>query len=168
MAALETIRTKFGIGASLIIAFGLLLFLVNPSDIIQTIQSASSKYDVGKINGKSISYTDFDQLVKQNSDVNQMLTGVSTSSEEAQNQMREQTWQDLVSEYLVIPTIQKAGINVGQQEQVDLLVGENISPVLLSSGLFRDENGEFSPSMVRDFWELASDDENPQYRQIRD
>ena len=63
MAALETIRTKFGIGASLIIAFGLLLFLVNPSDIIQTIQSASSKYDVGKINGKSISYTDFDQLV---------------------------------------------------------------------------------------------------------
>ena len=64
MAALETIRTKFGIGASLIIAFGLLLFLVNPSDIIQTFQSASTKYDVGKINGKRITYTDFEQEVK--------------------------------------------------------------------------------------------------------
>ena len=167
MAALETIRTKFGIGASLIIAFGLLLFLVNPSDIIQTIQSASSKYDVGKINGKSISYTDFDQLVKQNADVTQMLTGVSTSSEDAQRQMREQTWQNLVQEYLVIPTIQKAGINVGQQEQIDLFVGENVSPVIVNSGLFRDENGNVSSAMVRDFMELASSDENPQYRQIR-
>ena len=167
MAALETIRTKFGIGASLIIAFGLLLFLVNPSDIIQTIQSASSRYDVGKINGKSISYTDFDQLVKQNADVNQMLTGVSTSSEEAQKQMREQTWQNLIQEYLIIPTIQKAGINVGQQEQIDLFVGENISPVIVSSGLFRDENGNVSPALVRDFMEASSSDQNPQYLQIR-
>ena len=39
MAALETIRQKFGIGATIIIAFGLLLFLVNPADIIQTIQN---------------------------------------------------------------------------------------------------------------------------------
>jgi len=167
MAALETIRTKFGIGASLIIAFGLLLFLVNPSDIIQTIQSASSKYDVGKINGKSISYTDFEQLVKQNSDVNSMLTGVSTSSEEAQRQMRDQTWQNLLQDYLIVPTIQKAGINVGQQEQIDLFVGDNISPVILNSGLFRDENGNFSTAMVRDFLETAADDQNPQYRQIR-
>ena len=167
MAALETIRTKFGIGVSLIIAFGLLLFLVNPSDIIQTIQSASSRYDVGKINGKSISYTDFDQLVKQNADVNQMLTGVSTSSEEAQKQMREQTWQNLIQEYLIIPTIQKAGINVGQQEQIDLFVGDNISPVIVSSGLFRDENGNVSPALVRDFMEAASSDQNPRYIQIR-
>ena len=168
MAALETIRTKFGIGASLIIAFGLLLFLVNPSDIIQTIQSTSSKYDVGKINGKSISYQDFDQLVKQNSDINQMLTGVSTSSEDVQKQMREQTWSNLVHEYLVVPTVRKAGINVGQQEQVDLMIGDNISPVITSSGLFRDEEGNVSPSLVRDFMELASSEDNPQYRQIRD
>ena len=84
MAALETIRTKFGIGASLIIAFGLLLFLVNPSDIIQTIQSASTKYDVGKINGKRITYTDFEQEVKQNGQVMEMLSGQSASSEQAQ------------------------------------------------------------------------------------
>ncbi len=167
MAALETIRTKFGIGASLIIAFGLLLFLVNPSDIIQAIQSASSKYDVGKINGKSVSYTDFDQLVKQQSDINQMLTGASTSSEEAQRQMREQTWQSLIQDYLVIPTIRKAGINVGQQEQIDLFVGDNISPVILNSGLFRDEEGNVSSALVRDFMENASEEQNPQLLQIR-
>ncbi len=167
MAALETIRTKFGIGASIIIAIGLLLFLVNPSDIIQAIQSTSSKYDVGKINGKSVSYTDFDQLVKQYSDVNSLLTGASTTSEDAQSQMRDLAWQNLIQDYLVVPTIQKAGINVGQQEQIDLFVGENPSPVIASSGLFRDENGNVSPSLVRDFMEAAASDQNPQVLQVR-
>jgi peptidyl-prolyl cis-trans isomerase D len=160
MAALETIRTKFGIGASLIIAFGLLLFLVNPSDIIQTIQSASTKYDVGKINGKRITYTDFEQEVKENAQVREMLTGQSASSEQAQKQVRDMTWQELVERYQIIPAIQKAGIRVGQAEEIDMFVGENLSPIVASSGMFMDENGEFSPERVRDFMEQTSEDYN--------
>ena len=159
MAALETIRTKFGIGASLIIAFGLLLFLVNPSDIIQTFQSASTKYDVGKINGKRITYTDFDQKVKEFSEVREMLTGTSASSEEIQRQTRESAWQNLVDEYLVIPTIESAGIRVGKEEQMDMWVGENISSILLSMGIFADENGNYSTAAVHQFLENASADE---------
>ena len=160
MAALETIRTKFGIGASLIIAFGLLLFLVNPSDIIQTIQSASTKYDVGNINGKRITYQDFDQEVKKFSEVREMLTGTSASSEEAQRQTRETAWQSLVDEYLMVPTIEKAGVRVGQQEQTDLFIGDNPSPVLVSLGIFNDENGNYSNSSVRSFLENVASDES--------
>ena len=167
MAALETIRTKFGIGASLIIAFGLLLFLVNPSDIIQTIQSASTKYDVGNINGKRITYTDFDQKVKEFSEVREMLTGSSASSEEAQRQTRETAWQNLVDEYLVIPTIEKAGVRVGQQEQTDLFIGETPSPVLASLGIFNDENGNYSTSAVRDFMDNVAADESGRGRLLR-
>jgi len=168
MAALETIRTKFGIGASLIIAFGLLLFLVNPSDIIQTINTASSKFDVGKINGKSISYTDFDQEVKKLTDVREMITGSSASSEQAQRQTRESAWQNLIQEYLVIPTIQKAGVRVGKQEEVDMFIGENISPVVSSMRFFMDENGNFSADKVREFMEEASADESGRVVLLRD
>ena len=160
MAALETIRTKFGIGASLIIAFGLLLFLVNPSDIIQTIQSASSKYDVGKINGKSISYQDFEQEVREFGEIREMLTGQSASSEQAQTETRNMAWNNLVDRNLVIPTIEKAGIRVGQQEQIDLFIGEQTSPVLTAMGIFNDENGNFSQSAVRDFMENVQSDES--------
>ena len=160
MAALETIRTKFGIGASLIIAFGLLLFLVNPSDIIQTIQSTSSKYDVGKINGKSVSYQDFEQEVKQFSDVREMLTGQSASSEQAQKQTREMAWNNLVDRYLVIPTIEKAGIRVGKQEQVDLFLGNESSPVMAGMGMFMDEDGIFSATRVQEFLEEVASDES--------
>ena len=167
MAALETIRTKFGIGASIIIAFGLLLFLVNPSDIIQTIQSASTKYDVGKINGKRISYTDFEQEAKKMADVREMMTGTSASSEQAQRQNREIAWQNLVQEHLVLPTIRKAGINVGQQEEVDLFIGDNPSPIVASSGLFYDQDGNFSKELVHDFIEQANADESGRMLLIR-
>ena len=159
MAALETIRQKFGIGASIIIALGLLLFLVNPSDIIQAVQSASSKYDVGKINGKSVSYTDFDQQVKKFSEISEMMTGTSASSEQQQKQIRDAAWQDLVDRYLFIPTAEAAGIHVGEEEIKDLTYGESVSPVIASNGMFVDEEGNFSIDRLRDFVQQVSDDE---------
>jgi peptidyl-prolyl cis-trans isomerase D len=166
MAALETIRTKFGIGASLIIAFGLLLFLVNPSDIIQTVQSTSSKNDVGKINGKAISYLQFDNEVRHMDEVRKMVSGTSSTSDEDQTNLRNMTWQSLVDRYLVVPTIQEAGIRVGQQEQESMFVGDNISPIASSFYGFYDENGSYSVDRVREFVEAAESSES--YRMIRD
>ena len=166
MAALETIRTKFGIGASLIIAFGLLLFLVNPSDIIQTVQSTSSKNDVGKINGKAISYLQFDNEVRHMDEVRKMVSGTSSTSDEDQTNLRNMTWQSLVDRYLVVPTIEEAGIRVGQQEQENMFVGDNISPIASSFYGFYDENGSYSVDRVREFVENAESSES--YRMIRD
>ncbi len=166
MAALETIRTKFGIGASLIIAFGLLLFLVNPSDIIQTIQSTSSKNDVGKVNGKSVSYLQFENEYRQLDEVRKMISGASTNSEEDQKQLRDMTWQNFINDNLVIPTIEKAGVRVGNQEQTDLFVGDNLSPVVSSFPAFYDQDGNFSVERVSELMEAAESSES--YRLIRD
>ena len=166
MAALETIRTKFGIGASLIIAFGLLLFLVNPSDIIQTIQSTSSKNDVGKINGKSVSYLQFDSEVRQLEEVRKIMSGTNASSEEEQTQIREMAWQNLVDRYLVTPTMEKAGIRVGQQEQIDMFVGSTPSAVASGFAGFYDEQGNYSSARVSEFMEMAESNES--YRLVRD
>lgn len=166
MAALETIRTKFGIGASLIIAFGLLLFLVNPSDIIQTVQSTSSKNDVGKINGKAISYVQFDSESRHLDEVRKMISGSSSTSDEDQTNLRNMTWQSLVDRYLVVPTMQSAGIRVGQQEQENMFVGDALSPLATSFYGFYDENGNYSVDRVREFMEAAETSET--YRMIRD
>jgi peptidyl-prolyl cis-trans isomerase D len=166
MAALETIRTKFGIGASLIIAFGLLLFLVNPSDIIQTVQSTSSKNDVGKINGKAISYLQFDSETRQLDEVRKMITGTSSTSDEDQTNLRNMTWQSLVDRYLVVPTIESAGIRVGRQEQENMFVGDNLSPIASSFYGFYDEDGNYSVDRVRELVEGAETSET--YRMIRD
>ena len=55
MAALEKIRSKFGLAVSILIALALLSFIIDPGTLQTAINSMSTKYDVGKIDGKRIS-----------------------------------------------------------------------------------------------------------------
>ena len=157
MAVLEKLR-GWGIVLSILVALPLLLFIIDPSQIIQTVQSVSSKYDVGKIAGKSISYTDFQQEVDHFTRVNEMLTGNTSTSEQQQKQVRDAVWQRLIDENLFIKNAKAAGITVGKNEIIDLTNGENVSPVI--SSLFTDENGMFSSERLVDFLQNVDVDEN--------
>ena len=158
MAVLEKLR-GWGIVLSILVALPLLLFIIDPSQIIQTVQSVSSKYDVGKIGGKSVSYTDFQAEVDRMSRISEMLSGNTSSSEQQQQQIRDAVWQHLVDENLFIKNCNAAGINVGKDEIMDLTNGENVSPVIAS--LFVDENGAFSNERLVAFLQNVEDgDEN--------
>ncbi len=158
MAVLEKLR-GWGIVLSILVALPLLLFIIDPSQIIQTVQSVSSKYDVGKINGKSVSYTDFQEQVDKYSRINEMLSGTSSTSEQQQKQVRDAVWQRLIDENLFIKNANAAGIYVGKAELKDLVSGENISPVVAS--LFMDANGNFSSESLAGFLQSVEDgDEN--------
>ena len=54
MAVLEKLRVKFGMAVSIIIAIGLLSFIIDPNELISAFNGMSSKYDVGEINGNSV------------------------------------------------------------------------------------------------------------------
>ena len=158
MAVLEKLR-GWGIVLSILVALPLLLFIIDPSQIIPTVQSVSSKYDVGKINGKSVSYTDFQEQVDKYSRINEMLSGSSSSSEQQHKQVRDAVWQRLIDENLFIKNANAAGIYVGKAELKDLVSGENISPVIAS--LFMDGNGNFSSESLTGFLQSVEDgDEN--------
>lgn len=158
MAVLEKLR-GWGIVLSILVALPLLLFIIDPSQIIQTVQSVSSKYDVGKIGGKSVSYTDFQAEVDRMSRISEMLSGNTSSSEQQQQQIRDAVWKHLVEENLFIKNCNAAGINVGKDEIMDLTNGENVSPVIAS--LFVDENGAFSNERLVAFLQNVEDgDEN--------
>ena len=158
MAVLEKLR-GWGIFLSILVALPLLLFIIDPSQIIQTVQSVSSRYDVGKIAGKSVSYADFQQAVEQYSRISEQLSGNSASSEQQQQQIRNAVWQNFVDKNLFIKNAQAAGLNVGKAELLDLTNGEHVSPVIAS--IFVDQNGNFSDAQLRAFLENVADgDEN--------
>ena len=158
MAVLEKLR-GWGIVLSILVALPLLLFIIDPSQIIQTVQSVSSKYDVGKIGKKSVSYTDFQAEVDRFSRINELMSGNTSSSEQQQKQIRDAVWQRLVEENLFVKNAQAAGINVGKDEIMDLTNGENVSPVMAS--LFVDENGVFSNDQLVSFLQNVEEgDEN--------
>jgi len=159
MAVLEKIRVKFGIAASIIIAIGLLSFIIDPSQLESAFNSMSSKYDVGVINGKSISQSDFAADVEKYTTLNEMMTGSTAQTEQQQQQIRDAAWQSLIDKYLFVKTARSAGINVGDAEIVDLTSGDMISPMIAQNPAFADEKGVFSKEKFAQFVKNAKSDE---------
>ena len=158
MAVLETIRVKFGIVITVLIAVALLSFIIDPTTL-QSVSSSSSKYDVGEIDGKSISYVDFQADVDRFTTINEITTGSSVQNEQQQISIRNAAWQSLIDKYLFIKNAEKAGIHVGEEEMVALISGEIDSPVFTQNPAFFDENGMFSKAMLLEFVNYIESDQ---------
>ena len=151
MAALETIRVKFGVVITVLIAVALLSFIIDPTTLQSVSSSMSSKYDVGEIDGKSISYVDYQADVEKFTTINEIMSGSSAQNEQQQTAIRNAAWQSLVDKYLFVKNAEKAGIYVGKEEMNDIVAGNILSPVFTQNPAFFDENGNFSPALVSDF-----------------
>ena len=159
MAVLETIRVKFGIVITVLIAVALLSFIIDPTTLQSVSSSMSSKYDVGNIDGKAISYNDFQAEVDKFTTINEITTGSSAKNEEQQIAIRNAAWQSLIDQYLFIKNAKKAGLNVGTEEMVAMMSGEMDSPVFTQNATFFDESGNFSKQRLLEFVDYVSSDE---------
>ena len=151
MAVLEKIRVKLGVLITVLIAVALLSFIIDPGTLETTLSYFSSKYDVGKIDGKKVRYNEFQKEVDYYTNIYTLTTGSQSVSEEAMQAINESAWQNLISEWYVVPQIQKAGIRVGDDELVDLSQGKEISPILQQDPVFLDASGKFSRTKLLDF-----------------
>lgn len=159
MAILQKTREKAGMAVSIIIALALLSFIIDPQTLETAFNAMSSRNDVGVINGKTISYLDFQQDVDKFTTINEMVTGSSAQSEQQQEQVRNAAWQSLLDRYLFVKNAKAAGIRVGEEEMKNLLAGDMISPVVSQNPAFMDENGNFSKDALQNLINNISQDQ---------
>ena len=159
MAILQKTREKAGMAVSIIIALALLSFIIDPQTLETAFNAMSSRNDVGVINGKTISYLDFQQDVDKFTTINEMVTGSSAQSEQQQEQVRNAAWQSLLDRYLFVKNAKAAGIRVGEEEMKDLLAGDMVSPVVSQNPAFMDENGNFSKDALQNLINNISQDQ---------
>ena len=168
MAALEKIRSKFGLAVSIVIALALLSFIIDPGTLQTAINSMSTKYDVGKIDGKRISYTDFQENVEKFTSINEIISGSSAQNDQVQKNIRDAAWQDMVDKYLFIKNAKAAGIKVGEDELLSLVSSSNPSNILAQNPLFMDDSGNYSEEVLRQFLTFIESDQDGRYRQYWD
>jgi peptidyl-prolyl cis-trans isomerase D len=161
MAVLEKMRKRMGVFISIVIAIALLAFIVNPEDLQRVAAMFSSKYDVGKIAGKSINQQEFSKRVDYYNGIAK-LTGQTGSSEEENERANNEAWNSFVADNVLIPACEKAGIKIGESEIEDMCGGVDISPVLRSEAAFMDDNGLFSKDQFQHFIESIDGDETGQ------
>lgn len=149
MAVLEKIRVRLGALITVLIAIALLSFIIDPGTLETTLSYFSSKYDVGKIDGKKVRYNDFQKEVDYYTNIYNITTGSQSVSESTMQAINESAWQSLLTRMYIIPQMQKGGLIVGDDEILDLTQGQEVSPVL--AGIFVDESGNFSRERLVEF-----------------
>lgn len=166
MAVLEKIRVKFGILISVVIALALLSFIIDPNTISQVASSMSSKYRVGKINGNSVSYQDFDNELNYQNRIFEYMYRRNANTDQEMEYVRNMAWKTFVDRYMFLANARKAGIQVGESELVDLTSGDLVSPLI--SQIFVDETGAFSKDMLSNYLQSMQYDQSGQARMFWD
>ena len=166
MAVLEKIRVKFGILISVVIALALLSFIIDPNTISQVASSMSEKYRVGKIDGNSVSYQDFENELNYQNRIFEYMYRRNANTDQEMDYVRNMAWKSFVDRYMFLVNAKKAGIQVGKDELASLLSGDMVSPLV--SQIFVDETGAFSTEMLDNYIKNMQYDQSGQTRMFWD
>ena len=159
MAVLQTLREKAGPLVAIVIGVSLLLFVVSDffgSNNAQR-RKASKYYQLAMIDGEAISYQDFETRVQDLVEIYKM-SGTSEVNDEMMQSLREQVWQQMLSEELMNQTYKKTGLGVSPDEVEMLVFGDNPHPIVRQ--LFSDPStGAFNSSFLVNFLKATETDE---------
>ncbi len=152
MATLNTLRTRFGVVLSAVIAFALLAFIFS---LKSEMGFSGNDPVVAEIGGQSVTYTDYQ------SEYNNILTqsGLTEINDQQSEQLFAATWQALVSKYLFEPSFEELGLQVCDEERMAIIRGEIPTQAFYSA--FADPaTGAYNIEAVNSF--LLTSKGNPQ------
>lgn len=123
MASLNTLRTKFGIVLSIIIALALLAFILS----LKTEMGFSGNDPrVGVIDGEKINYSEYYDQYEQI----KAQSGAQENDEQQAAMLANATWQSLISKYVMTPGFERLGLRVTEPERMAMISGEQPSQTL--------------------------------------
>jgi peptidyl-prolyl cis-trans isomerase D len=160
MAILQNLREKAGPLVAIVIGLSLLLFVVSDFFGNNTAQRrrADKYYQLANIDGETVSYQDFETRVQDLVDIYKM-SGSTEVNDEMMQSLREQVWQQLLSEKLMGKTYKQTGLGVSPDEVEMLVFGDNPHPIVRQ--LFTDPStGAFNESFLVNFLKATETDES--------
>ena len=159
MAILQTLREKAGPLVAIVIGVSLLLFVVSDFFGNNTAQrrKADKYYQLADIDGEEVSYQDFEARLQDLVEIYKM-SGTSEVNEEMMESLREQVWQQMLSEKLMDKTYRQTGLGVSPDEVEMLVFGDDPHPIVRQ--LFSDPaSGAFNSSFLVNFLKATETDE---------
>ena len=157
MFSLNTLRTKFGIVLSVVIALALLAFIFS---LRYEMGFGGNDPKVGEINGDKILYSEYYneyEVTKNNNG------GAEAYDEAADERFSSSAWQSLIAKHALIPGFQKMGVAVSEAERLSMLSGEHTSSVFFSA-FGNPMTGEYDVKALSEF--LAQSEGNLQMQQL--
>ena len=156
MAGLNTLRTKGGLFLTIFIGGALLMFIISLA--FENGGMGGQDPKVAEINGEKITYTHYQDTFDAVQNNLSTMSGQDYSSSEAQEAVHNVAWQQLLNQYAIQPGFEKMGINVTDEERIELISGQDVSPIIVSA-FTNPQTGMFSPEEVVNFLNAAAADQ---------
>lgn len=156
MAGLNTLRTKGGLFLTIFIGGALLMFIISLA--FENGGMGGQDPKVAEINGEKITYTHYQDTFDAVQNNLSTMSGQDYSSSEAQDAVHNVTWQQLLNQYAIEPGFAKMGINVSDEERIELISGQYVSPIIVSA-FTNPQTGMFSPEEVVNYLNAAAADQ---------
>lgn len=146
MALINKIRERSGLAVG-VIAVSLILFIVG-SDLLggRGLLFGGNDQTVGKIDGQSIDYQEFNAKVDELRTQYEQQTG-RAPAEQDMTQIREQAWNQFVFSIAYQKEFDKLGLKVTPDELVDMVQGANISPSVRQA-FTNPQTGQFDKAQI--------------------
>lgn len=149
MTALGKIRSK---GILLIIIIGLGLFAFIAEEAFRSCNGikGQNSQQIGEVLGEKIYVQDFQKLLEEYQDAMKLTMRTDNLSEDQLNQLKDQVWQQLVSERMMKEDCKKLGLTVTEDELQNVL-NDGTNQLLTQTPFVNQQTGRFDVSILKQF-----------------
>ncbi len=139
MAIITKIREKSGL-AIFVVAIAMIAFILG-ADFLGRGFGGDGNQTVGEVDGKEIGYKAFLNEVQVASQEYAKGRGVAPNEQHMEG-IRQQVWGNYVFKHAIAPQLDELGLEVTEAELVDLVSGNNISPLIVQQ-FTNPQTGQF-------------------------
>ena len=168
MAALGKIRSKGGI---LVGAIGIALFAFLAGDAARSCDGikGEARQQIGEILGKKISVQDYQKLIDEYQSAIKFTMQRDNLTDQELNQVKDQVWQQLVSNRVIEADAEKVGLTVTENE-IQNVLNEGTNPMLAQTPFVNQQTGRFDVNALKQFFDSynkAKAAKSPQLEQMQ-
>ncbi len=148
MAVINTIREKMGTFVVVLVGISILAFVV--ADLLgpqSSLFNSEADRTIGEIAGEEVTLEEFQNKLDELEMQVSMQNGGRNITEQQRTALRNQAWEALVAEKAFGQQYEELGLKVTDEEVIDMVQGNNISPSLRAS-FVNPETGEFDRNLL--------------------
>ncbi len=149
MAALGKIRSK-GIILICIIGFGLFAFIAEEAFRSCETTNNDRRQQIGEVLGEKVNYQEFQKIVDEYTEAMKIRYQRDNFTDDELNSIRDQVWQEYVSNKVIANEAAKVGLTVTDQELRNVLT-QGTNPLLMQTPFVNQQTGRFDVTVLDKF-----------------
>ncbi len=144
MGIIGSIRKHSGIAVT-VVGIAIVAFIIG-----DLAKNKNGVPDMGRIDDQTITYNRYNEKVEEMENSYKAQQGVAQIPSDVEYQLRDQVWQNLVTETLTDKEFEKLGLQLSGAELNDMYMGTFVHPYIRQ--IFTDpQTGNFNPATVRQY-----------------